>query len=188
MTGPFRFYLLVVFLLALFAPGAFAQSATETFEDPDGKYTLNLPAGWLGIVNTDGLGRKDVNIVYKVRENGALKVRRVDLESAAEPLDYAAKDEQDRIRFSSPGYDKISMEKFLLGGNKTGALLSYDYKNASGQPFTGRVYYLRTGEKTIYVLQFTGRRNILGTLRSHTDAIARSFKVKQDEARQVEKK
>jgi hypothetical protein len=33
-------------------------------------------------------------------------------------------------------------------------------------------------EKTIYVLQFTGRRNILGTLRSHTDQIARSLKLK----------
>jgi hypothetical protein len=184
---PVRFYSLLVLFVILVVPCAFAQSATEVFEDPDGKYTINLPAGWLGIVNTDGLGRKDVNIVYKVRENGALKVRRVDLDSVAEPMDYAAKDEQERIRFS-PGYDKLSMEKFLLGGNKSGALLSYDFKNTAGQPFTGRVYYLRVDDKTIYVLQFTGRRNILGTLRSHTDAIARSFKIKQGEAKQAEKK
>lgn len=187
MIRRFSLHSLLVLVATLFAPAAFTQSATEVFEDPEGKYTLNLPAGWLGIVNTDGLGRKDVNIVYKVRENGALKVRRAELESAAEPMDYAAKDEQERIRFS-PGYDKLSLEKFLLGGSKSGALLSYDYKNTAGQLFTGRVYYLRTDEKTIYVLQFTGRRNILGTLRSHTDAIARSFKVKRDEARQAEKK
>ncbi|MGH9836455.1 MAG: hypothetical protein ACREBD_20470 [Blastocatellia bacterium] len=178
MSRPFRFYSLLVLFTFLFAPAPLAQSATEAFEDPDGKYVLNLPAGWLGIVNTDGLGRNDVNIVYRVRENGALKVRRADLDAAVEPMEYAAKDEQDRIRFSSPGYDRLSLEKFLLGGNKSGALLSYDYKNAAGQLFTGRVYYLRADEKTIYVLQFTGRRNILGTLRSHTDAIARSFKVK----------
>ena len=163
--------------VALFAPAAFAQSAAEVFEDPDGKYIINLPAGWLGVVNTDGLGRKDVNIVYKVRENGALKVRLAEGIASAEPMDYAAKDEQERIRFS-PGYDKLSLEKFLLGGNKSGALLSYDYKNVAGQLFTGRVYYLRMDEKTIYVLQFTGRRNTLGTLRSHTDQIARSFKLK----------
>lgn len=53
----YRFYSLLVLFAALLAPAAFAQSATEVFEDPDGKYTLNLPAGWLGIVNTDGLGR-----------------------------------------------------------------------------------------------------------------------------------
>lgn len=185
MIHPYRFYPWLFLFVALFAPAALAQSATEVFEDPDGKYTLNLPAGWLGIVNTDGLGRKDVNIVYKVRENGALKVRVAEV--AAEPMDYAAKDEQERIRFS-PGYDKLSLERFLLGGGKSGALLSYDYKNASGQLFTGRVYYLRMDEKTIYVLHFTGRRNILSTLRSHTDAIARSFKLKQANPQQAEKK
>ncbi|MGE0130764.1 MAG: hypothetical protein AB7U82_22020 [Blastocatellales bacterium] len=187
MIRPYRFYSLLVLFVASFAPAVVAQSATEVFEDPDGKYTMNLPAGWLGVVNTDGLGRKDVNIVYRVRENGALKIRVAEVAAGAEPMDYAAKDEQDRVRFS-PGYDKLSMEKFLLGGSKSGALLSYDYKNTAGQLFTGRVYYLRMDEKTIYVLHFTGRRNILGTLRSHTDAIARSFKLKQEEDRQAEKK
>jgi hypothetical protein len=173
---PSRFWFLSVLLAAALVAFAFAQSGNEVFDDPDGKYTINLPAGWLGVVNTDGLGRNDVNIVYKVRENGALKVRQAEAASG-DPMEYAAKDEQDRVRFAL-AYDKISLEKFMIGGNKSGALLSYDYKNAAGQPFTGRVYYLRMNEKTIYVLQFTGRRNILGTLRSHTDAIARSFKLK----------
>jgi hypothetical protein len=177
VTGLYRFCSLLFLSASLFAALAFARSQTEVFEDPDGKYTLKLPDGWLGVVNTDGLGRNDVNIVYKVRENGALKIRVAEVAADTEPVDYAAKDERERVRFA-PGYDKISMEKFLLGGNRIGALLSYDYKNAAGQPFAGRVYYLRMDEKTIYVLQFTGRRNILGTLRSHTDLIARSFKLK----------
>jgi hypothetical protein len=176
LIRPSRFCFLLVLFVAVFVAVAVAQSASEVFDDPDGKYTMSLPAGWLGVVNTDGLGRNDVNIVYKVRENGALKVRVAEV-SSGDPMEYGAKDEQDRIRFAL-GYDKISLEKFMLGGNKSGALLSYDYKNAAGQPFTGRVYYLRMDEKTIYVLQFTGRRNILGTLRSHTDSIARSFKLK----------
>ena len=69
----FAFSLLV--FTALFAVDSRAQ---EVFEDPDGKYSMNLPSGWLGIVNKDGLGRNEVNIVYKNRENGALKVRRID--------------------------------------------------------------------------------------------------------------
>jgi len=177
VTGLCRFCSLLFLSASLFAASALAQSQSEVFEDPDGKYTLNLPAGWLGVVNTDGLGHNEVNIVYKVRENGALKIRVAEVAPDTEPMDYAAKDEQERVRFA-PSYDKISLEKFLLGGTRVGALLSYDYKNAAGQPFTGRVYYVRANEKTIYVLQFTGRRNVLGTLRSHTDLIARSLKLK----------
>ena len=175
MKGLYRFCSLLFLSMFLCAICAFAQS--EVFEDPDGKYILNLPTGWLGVVNTDGLGRNEVNIVYKVRENGALKIRVAEVAPDIEPMAYAAQDEQERVLFA-PSYDKISMEKFLLGGTRVGALLSYDYKNAAGQPFTGRVYYLRANEKTIYVLQFTGRRNILGTLRNQTDLIARSLKLK----------
>ena len=180
MKRSFRFALLLALLTAFFAVDAFSQ---EVFEDPEGRYTVTLPAGWLGIINKDGLGRADVNIVYKVRENGALKVRRVeDADPKLDVMDYAEKDESERVRFN-PGYDKIGMEKFLIGAGKTGALLAYDYKSTSGQPFTGRVYYLRGDADTIYVLHFTGRKNILGTLRSHTDAIARSFKAKQTESK-----
>lgn len=183
MTRYLRFYFSALWFAALLlATGAQALAQTaapsgEVFEDPEGKYVLTLPAGWLAIVNEDGLGRKEVNIVYRVRENGALKVRRVDDVAAIEVMDYAAKDEGERVRFN-PGYDKIALEKFLLGGSKNGALLAYDYKNTAGQPFTGRIYYLRADDKTIYVLQFTGRKNTLGVLRSQTDTIARSFKAK----------
>lgn len=173
----FRCSCLTAFCLVLFALPINAR-AQEVFEDPEGKFKLTLPSGWLAVVNQDSLGRKDVNIVFKVRENGALKLRRVDDADGQLPImDFAKKDEETTVRFQL-GYDKLSLENFLLGGNRTGALLSYDYKNAAGQLFTGRTYYLKVDEKTIYVLRFTGRRNILGTLRSHTDAIARSFKLK----------
>jgi hypothetical protein len=48
----------------------------------------------------------------------------------------------------------------------------------SNQPFTGRVYYVRTDDQTVYILHFTGRKSILGSLRNQTDSIARSFKSK----------
>ncbi len=175
MTRRFSLYFFVVLLIGSLAPAAFAQ---EVFADPDGKYTVTLPVGWLAIVSQDSLGRKEVNIVFKVRENGLLKIRRVDeTDPNAAAMDFAKKDEEQTVRFQ-PGYDKLTLENFLLGGGKTGALLSYDYKTVAGQLFTGRNYYLRTDEKTIYALRFTGRRNILGTLRNQTDSIARSFKGK----------
>ena len=61
MTGLCRFCSLLFLFVFLGGASAFAQS--EVFDDPDGKYTLNLPTGWLGVVNTDGLGRNEVNIV-----------------------------------------------------------------------------------------------------------------------------
>lgn len=181
MIRSIRFYLSAVVLISVLSLGAGARptAAQEVFEDPEGKFSISLPSGWLGIVTRDSLGRNDVNIVFKVRENGSLKLRRVDdVDPAMSVLDYAKKDEEQTVRFQ-PGYDKISLENFLMASvNKTGALLAYDYKTVAGQPFTGRNYYLRIDEKTIYVLRFTGRKNILGTLRNQTDAMARSFKAK----------
>ncbi len=169
---------LALLFLLLATPSASVSHAQEVFEDPDGQFSVSLPNGWLGIVSRDGLGRTDLYIVYKIRENGSLKLRRIDdADPNREVMEYASKDEAERVRFS-PGYDKISFEKFILSPGKSGALLSYDFKTVSGQPFTGRIYYLRTSEKTIYILQFTGRKHILGTLRNQTDAIARSFKAK----------
>ncbi|MFN0085206.1 MAG: hypothetical protein ACKVX9_07450 [Blastocatellia bacterium] len=168
--------------LILLAPASFAQSASEVFEDPEGKFVLTLPAGWLAIVTQDALGRKDVNIVFKVRENGALKIRRLDdANPDLEVIALAQKDEEQTLRFL-PGYDKLNIEKIPIGGasGRTGALVSYDYKNG-GQPFTGRDYFVRMEDKSVYVLRFRGRKTILGTLRSHTDAITRSFKLKKDE-------
>jgi hypothetical protein len=184
-----RRHLFLFACLLLLAPAAFAQSgAPEVFEDPEGKFVLTLPTGWLAIVTEDALGRKEVNIVFKVRENGALKIRK--LENAApeaEILALAQKDEEQTLRFL-PGYDKLTTEKITIGGvsGRTGALVSYDYKNG-GQPFTGRDYFVRMEDKSVYVLRFRGRKTILGTLRSHTDAITRSFKLKKDEPKPAEK-
>jgi hypothetical protein len=169
-----RLFLLSVLLFTLSA----TAKAQEVFDDPNGQYTVTLPAGWLAIVNQDSLGRNDVNIVYRIRENGALKVRRVDdFDANLDVMEFAKEDENSVVQYL-PGYDRLGLEKFALPGGKTGTLLSYDYKNSTGQPFTGRNYYLRSGEKSIYILRFTGRKNTLSPLRNQTDAIARSFKAK----------
>ena len=185
-----RRHLFLFACMALFAPASlFAQIAPEVFEDPEGKFVLTLPSGWLAIVTQDALGRKEVNIVFKVRENGALKIRKLEnVDPDAEIVALAQKDEEQTLRFL-PGYDKLTTEKITIGGasGRTGALVSYDYKNG-GQPFTGRDYFVRMEDKSVYVLRFRGRKTVLGTLRSHTDAITRSFKLlKKDESKPAEK-
>lgn len=172
-----RFCSCLFLLILLLTIGAFAQTAPEVFDDPEGKYSLALPAGWLAIVNDDVTGSKDINIVFKVRENGALKIRRVDnIDPTAEIISYAQKEEEQTLRFL-PSYDKLSTEKFLISPGRNGAVVSYDYKTG-GQSFTGRDYFLRVDEKTIYVLRFRGRKTTLPSLRNQTDAMARSFKLK----------
>jgi hypothetical protein len=174
---PRSFNRLFLLSLLLFTLSATAK-AQEVFDDPDGEYTVTLPAGWIAIVNQDSLGRRDVNIVFRIRENGALKVKRIDdVDANLDVMEFAKQDENSVVQFL-PGYDRLGIERFVLPGGKTGTLLSYDYKNSAGQPFTGRNYYLRSGEKSMYILRFTGRKNTLSPLRNQTDAIARSFKAK----------
>lgn len=165
----------LLFLLCFSMTG----SAQELFEEPDGKFTIELPNGWIAFVNRDAAGRSDYSISFnKIRENGYLKIK--ELESAppqAEIMEVAKKDENETVRFQ-PGYDKLTLENFAAGTGKSGAVLTYDYKTVSGQPVSGRNYYIRAGSDKYFVLKFTGRRNTLPTLRSQTDAIARSFKLK----------
>ncbi|HKX33095.1 MAG TPA: hypothetical protein VJ302_35775 [Blastocatellia bacterium] len=166
---------IITLLMVLLSASALAQ---EVFDDPDGQYTLTLPTGWIAVVSQDSMGRNEVNIVFKIREYGALKVRRGEgLDDKVTPLDFAKKDEDQTVRFV-PGYDKLALENFIISEGRTGALLSYDFKNVAGQPFTGRNYYLRVADDKVFVLRFTGRRNTLSTLRNQTDSIARSFKAK----------
>lgn len=164
--------LLLGVLLGITPEARAQQPGTEVFEDPEGKYSLTLARGWSAVVSRDGLGRSDVKVVYNINENGTLKIRRVTVEAGAEPLDFAKGDEEKTLRFQ-PGYAKGSIENFR--GGVEGALVTYDF-TISGQPMLGRVYYVRANPTTIFVLRFTGRRNILGPIRNQTDQMARSFR------------
>jgi hypothetical protein len=174
MKVPMRLWSCLVALSAIFiaTAEARAQVASEVFADPEGKYSLTLARGWSAVVSRDPLGRSDVKVVYNINEHGTLKIRRVTVEEGTEPLVYAKSDEEKTLRFH-PGYDKGGIEPFR--GGVDGALVSFDFMTG-GKPMLGRVYYLRVNPTTIYVLRYTGLRNILGPIRNQTDQMARSFK------------
>ena len=170
-----KFSLLGILLLAGLSIVSVAQSPLE-FDDPDGFYHVSLPPGWVPITSTDPLGKQQLDlIVYRMRENGALKVRRITVDKSVDTTDFAKKDENERLRFLL-AYDPVSVEKFSASGPAT--LVSYNFNNAAGQKMTGRSYYMRANETTIYILNFTGNKNTLGVMRSQTDSIARSLKGK----------
>ncbi len=43
----------------------------------------------------------------------------------------------------------------------------------------GRIYYLQADNRTVYALHFTARAERLQAIRNQTDAITRSFRLKQ---------
>ena len=179
----FRFCFLAILTVGLmFGLTAFtkveAQSSGTLVEDPDKKYTLNLPStDWAAVKSTDGLGREQIEIVYKIREDGLLKIRRVDIEKGSKLIDAVNKDESQTLTFL-PGYTKGALEDFSAAGGKMPAIMkTYDYTQG-GRPKMGRHYYLMVDETTVYILRFTGNRGTMQALRSQTDVLARSFKVK----------
>jgi hypothetical protein len=44
---------------------------------------------------------------------------------------------------------------------------------------SGRFYFLKADDKTVYVLRFTGQRDKLRSVRNQTDSIARTFSLKK---------
>lgn len=175
----FCFLAFVVLGLVLSAtPYKTVEAQANTIDDPEGKYSMTLPnADWLAISSRDGLGRQQVEVVYKVREDGLLKVRRIEIEKGAKLLDVFKRDEGQTLTFL-PGYTKGPLEDFSAGGGKIpAAVTAYDFTQG-GRPKKGRNYYLLVNETTVYLLRFTGNRGTMEALRSQTDAIARSFKVK----------
>ena len=104
----------------------------------------------------------------------------------AETLAVAKKDENESLRFLT-GYTTAKVENFLIG-NRMSALAIYDFKNTANQPLTGRNYYVRVNDTTVYLLRFTGRPTTLGSLRNQTDLIARSLRLKTAEAKAADSK
>jgi hypothetical protein len=167
-------------LMFIFASSASAQitgsaRVGEVFENKEEGYALKLPPNWQAIVSEDGLGRRQVDIVYKgVREEGHLKIRRVQVESGTKAMETAKREEEQTLRFK-PGYAKGPVEDFAAG--YPAALITYDYTQA-GRPKMGRAYFLLINETTVFSLRFEGNRPTMGPLRSQTDLIVRSFKMK----------
>jgi hypothetical protein len=49
----------------------------------------------------------------------------------------------------------------------------------AGRPMSGRFYFLKAPDGSVYLLRFTGFRDKLRTIRNQTDSIARTFALKK---------
>ena len=167
---------LLVCALALAACGGAAARAQEqaTTSETD-QYALELPSEvWKAVPHPDN-AHQHTEFVNGDRSAGYLRVRREVVEGNTDLREYARSEADTKLRFL-PGFVGGKDERFA--GRLSGVVSNYEY-TAGGKPMAGRVYYLQADGRTVYVLHFTGLRERLQRIQNQTDAIARSFRLKQ---------
>ncbi|HWS55971.1 MAG TPA: hypothetical protein VN228_17660 [Pyrinomonadaceae bacterium] len=170
-----RVRMLVTLALALCGAAAAAR-AQEPYVSGTDRYSVELPSqAWKASPRSDGVHQHMEFVNNGDRADGYLRVRREVLD-ADTSLSEAARREADlKLRYL-PGFVGGKEERFT--GSLGGIVYSYEYTSA-GKPMAGRIYFLKADDRTVYLLHFTGRSERLLRIRNQTDAIARSFKLKQ---------
>jgi hypothetical protein len=160
--------------LALLACAAQAATAQESHTSETKDYALELPTETWRAVPRDG-SHQHTEFVNGDRSAGYLRVRREEVEPNADLREYARAESDAKLRFL-PGFVGGKDERFA--GRLSGVVSNYEY-TSGGKAMAGRAYYLRADGRTVYVLHFTGLRDRLQRIQNQTDAIARSFRLKQ---------
>jgi hypothetical protein len=165
---------LLLFVLCLGMGGAYASAQTKTFSDPNVEYSFDIPSEFWKIVSKPTSLNPNVEMVYNDRQEGFFEVRKTVSNEEEMLSDVITREQDTRLQFQT-GYVAGKDETFA--GNLKGRVFNYEFVK-SGQNMSGRLYFLKSGPKTIFVLRFVGRRDKLRGIRNETDQIARTFAVK----------
>lgn len=170
-----RVRMLLALALALCGAAAAAR-AQEPYLSGTDQYSLELPSqAWKASPRSDGAHQHMEFVNNGDRGDGYLRIRR-DVLDPNTSLGEAARREADlKLRYLS-GFVVGKEERFT--GSLPGLVYAYEYTSA-GKAMAGRIYFLKADDRTVYLLHFTGRSERLLRIRNQTDAIARSFKLKQ---------
>ena len=159
-------------LIALSVVTAFGQ--IERFSDPNVDYGFDVPdAKWKMTVKPSATS-PNVEYVFGDRNDGHLEVRRLKVGKDAILADIV-RDEEQKLQFL-PGYVAGPDENFA--GRLRGAIFNFEFVRA-GRPMSGRFYFLRANDNSVYVLRFTGFRDKLRSIRHQTDSIGRTFDIRK---------
>jgi hypothetical protein len=159
-----------IFISLICAFSAFAQ--TETFSDPNVDYTFEIPdATWKMTAKPSNIS-PNVEYVYGTRQDGHLEVRKLSIKSG-EKIDDIVRDEESKLQFK-PGFVAGKEENFK--GFMAGKVYNFEFVK-SGRNWSGRYYFLKADDDTIYVLRFEGYNDKLRSLRNIIDSMARTFNV-----------
>ncbi len=161
-----------VVLSLAFVINVFAQ--TSTFDDKNVEYTFDLPDPIWKMTVKPTAASPNVEYVYGDRRDGHLEIRKISVKADDMLSDVILREQEQRLQFK-PGFVASKEESFA--GNYRGAVFNHEYTQ-SGKNMSGRFYFLKTDNTTVYVLRFTGLRDHLRTIRNQVDSIARTFKIK----------
>ncbi len=163
-----------LFSISLFVFGAVSAVAqVESFSDPNVEYSFDVPDPKWKMTVKPSATSPNVEYVFIDRRDGHLEVRKLTVAKNALMSDIM-RDEEQKLQFL-PGYVAGREEQF--SGRLKGSIFNYEFVRG-GRNTSGRFYFLRLNENTVYVLRFTGERDKLRSIRHHTDSIARTFSVK----------
>lgn len=161
---------IIVIIIAVVS--AFGQ--TERFSDVNVDYSFDIPdAKWKMTVKPSAT-ILNVEYVYGDRNDGHLEVRQLKVSKDAILAD-VIRDEEQKLQFL-PGYVAGPDENFA--GRLRGSVFNFEFVRA-GRPMSGRFYFLRAFDGSVYVLRFTGFRDKLRSIRNQTDSIGRTFDLRK---------
>lgn len=159
----------ILSVLLILSTISFGQD--ETFANPNADYTFRLPDSKWKMTVAPSASNPNVEYVYGDRSNGHLEIRKLSVQKAELLTDLVHNTEEQKLQFL-PGFIAGRDENFR--GKLPGVVFNYDYVKAS-RPMSGRFYYLRANDTTVYVLRFSGYQDSMKSLRGDTDSIARTF-------------
>ena len=160
-------------MLILTGASLAAYSQSVTFRDPNVEYTFMLPESGWKMISKPSATSPNVEYIYNDRREALMSVRKLTVAKDA-PLSDVMRDEEAKVQFF-PGFVAGKEENF--SGNFRGSVFNFEYIS-SGRNNSGRYYFLRANDTTVYVVRFTGDRDRLRSIRNQTDSIARTFALK----------
>lgn len=165
--------LTLALLVSLGASAAVAQQ--QSYLSGNDEYEIELPSPtWKATPRSENT-HQHLEFIYGERSDGFLRLRKELVEANTSLSELARREADLKLRYL-PGYVGGKEEPF--SGRLRGITVSYEYTNA-GKPMAGRIYYLQADNRTVYALHFTARAERLQAIRNQTDAITRSFRLKQ---------
>ena len=164
------FALLVVTLV--FSAAAHGQDGV--FSSPNTDYTFKLPDPKWKMTVSPSATSPNVEYVFGDRLNGHLQIRRLSVQKSEILTDLVHNIEEPKLQFLD-GFIAGKDENFR--GKLSGLIFNFDYIK-DNKDMSGRFYYLRANDTTVYVLRFSGFQASLRSLRGDTDSIARTFSMK----------
>lgn len=162
--------MLIIASIAAFLTVVPAMAQADTFSDPIVDYSFQLPEPKWKMTVKPSVTSPNVEYVYGDRFDGHLEVRKITVPKDSILSDIVQAEEQ-KLQFR-PGFVAGKEENFA--GRLRGTVYNFEYV-AAGRSMSGRFYFLKANETTIYVLRFSGRKDSLRSIRNQTDSIGRTF-------------